>query len=273
MSYAEPSQSPSVQELLSLKDRTALIVGGAGLLGSEIAFALAEQGATVLLAGRDAGRCNHRADEIMQKVKGSRARGLSIDITDRAAIKAGVAEAARLTDGFHILVNCGWSGRKNTFESISDEDWDRDIEVSLNGVFRTVKAAAPILAARRGVILNIASMYGHVAPDPGLYDSSRFANPPSYGAAKAGVIQLTRYLATFLAPQGIRVNCISPGPFPFEATQKENPDFILRLAAKNPLKRIGRPHELKGVAALLCSDASSYMTGQNIAVDGGWTVW
>lgn len=273
MSYAEPSQSPSVQELLSLKDRTALVIGGAGLLGSEISFALAEQGATVLLAGRDAGRCNHRADEIMQKVKGARARGLSIDITDRDAIKAGVTEAARLTDGFHILVNCGWSGRKNTFESISDEDWDRDIEVSLNGVFRTVKAAAPILAARRGVILNIASMYGHVAPDPGLYDSSKFANPPSYGAAKAGVIQLTRYLATFLAPQGIRVNCISPGPFPFETTQKENPDFILRLAAKNPLKRIGKPHELKAVAALLCSDASSYMTGQNIAVDGGWTVW
>ena len=115
MSYAEPSQSPSVQELLSLKDRTALVIGGAGLLGSEIAFALAEQGATVLLAGRDAGRCNHRADEIMQKVKGARARGLSIDITDREAIKAGVAEAARLTDGFPILLKCGWSGRKNTY--------------------------------------------------------------------------------------------------------------------------------------------------------------
>jgi len=273
MSYADPTASPSLKQLLSLADRTALVVGGAGLLGSEIAFGLAELGATVLLAGRDAGKCNHRADELMRAVKGSRARGLSIDITDRESIKAGVAEAARLTGGFHILVNCGWSGRKNTFESITDEDWDRDIEVSLNGVFRTVKAAVPVLAPRRGVILNIASMYGHVAPDPGLYDSSKFANPPSYGAAKAGVIQLTKYLATFLAPQGIRVNCISPGPFPFEATQKENPEFILRLAAKNPLGRIGRPHEIKGAAALLCSDASSYMTGQNIAVDGGWTVW
>jgi NAD(P)-dependent dehydrogenase (short-subunit alcohol dehydrogenase family) len=273
MSYADPSASPTVAELLSLKGRTALVIGGAGLLGSEISFALAEQGATVLLAGRDAGRCHHRADEIMRKIPGARARGLNIDITDKASIRSGVAEAARLTDGFHILVNCGWSGRKNTFESISDEDWDRDIEVSLSGVFRTVKAAVPVLAPRRGVILNIASMYGVVAPDPGLYDSEKFANPPSYGAAKAGVVQLTKYLATFLAPQGIRVNCISPGPFPFETTQRENPEFIERLAAKNPLGRIGRPHELKAVAAVLCSDASSYMTGQNISVDGGWTVW
>ncbi|MCC7045289.1 MAG: SDR family oxidoreductase [Alphaproteobacteria bacterium] len=273
MSYADPAASPTVAALLSLKGRTALVVGGAGLLGSEISFALAEQGATVIMAGRDAGRCHHRADEIMQKVPGARARGLNMDITKPDSIRAGVAEAARLAGGFHILVNCGWSGRKNTFESITDEDWDRDIEVSLNGVFRTIKAAVSVLATRNGVILNIASMYGVVAPDPGLYDSSKFANPPSYGAAKAGVVQLTKYLATFLAPQGIRVNCISPGPFPFETTQSENPEFIKRLAAKNPLGRIGRPHELKAVAALLCSDASSYMTGQNVSVDGGWTVW
>ena len=273
MSYADPAGSPSIAELLSLKGRQALVIGGAGLLGSEICYALAELGAGLVIAGRDAGKCHHRADEIMGRIDGAQARGLSIDIMDPGSIRQGVAEAARLTGGFHILVNCGWSGRKNTFDSISDEDWNRDIEVSLNGVFRTVKAAAPVLEKQRGVILNIASMYGVVSPDPALYDATRFANPPSYGAAKAGVIQLTKYLAAFLAPQGIRVNCISPGPFPFETTQKENPEFILRLAAKNPLGRIGKPHELKAVAALLCSDASSYMTGQNIAVDGGWTVW
>ncbi|MCK6451160.1 MAG: SDR family oxidoreductase [Alphaproteobacteria bacterium] len=273
MSYVDPARSPRLAELLSLEGRAALIIGGAGLLGSEISFALAELGAAVVLAGRDGEKCRRRAAELVAAVPAARAHALAIDITRPESIRAGVAEAARLAGGFHILVNCGWSGRKNTFESISDEDWNNDIEVSLNGVFRTVKAAAPVLAERRGVILNIASMYGVVAPDPALYDSTSFANPPSYGAAKAGVIQLTRYLATFLAPQGIRVNCISPGPFPFETTQKENPGFIQRLAAKNPLGRIGRPHEIKGVAALLCSDASSYMTGQNISVDGGWTAW
>ena len=116
-------------------------------------------------------------------------------------------------------------------------------------------------------------MYGHVAPDYRLYDSDKFANPPSYGAAKAGVIQLTKYIASFLSPYGIRANCISPGPFPFETTQIENPDFIERLNAKNPQNRIGKPFELKGAAALLCSDASSYMTGQNVCVDGGWSTW
>jgi gluconate 5-dehydrogenase len=106
-----------------------------------------------------------------------------------------------------------------------------------------------------------------------MYDSERFANPPSYGAAKAGVLQLTRYLASFLSPQGIRVNAISPGPFPYESTQQENPDFIERLSAKNPLDRIGRPHEMKGAALLLCSEAGAYITGQNLCVDGGWSVW
>src|SRR5690606_30657164 len=103
--------------------------------------------------------------------------------------------------------------------------------------------------------------------------ATKFANPPSYGAAKAGVIQLTKYCASFLANDGIRINAISPGPFPFESTQKENPAFIERLSAKHPLGRIGKPHELKAVAALLCSDASSYMTGQNVCVDGGWAAW
>lgn len=148
-----------------------------------------------------------------------------------------------------------------------------DINVSLNSVFRMIKAAFPALKETCGTILNIASMYGIVAPDHRLYDGKKYANPPSYGAAKAGVLQLTRYLSSFLSPHGIRVNAISPGPFPYESTQKENPAFIERLAGKNPMNRIGKPFELKGAAALLCSDAASYITGQNISVDGGWTAW
>jgi len=270
MPYSNPASSPLLSDLFSLKGKTALVVGGAGLLGSEIAFALAECGANIIVASRDIEKCKIRASELKEKFPETNPTSLAIDISNAQSIK----DAIQSVEMIDILVNCGWSGKKNTFESITDDDWDNDIEVCLNGVFRTIKAALPHLIKSKGVVLNIASMYGHVSPDYRLYgDGTRFANPPSYGAAKAGVLQLTKYCASFLSPHGIRINAISPGPFPFEKTQQDAPDFIERLAAKNPLGRIGKPHELKAVAALLCSDASSYMTGQNICVDGGWAVW
>lgn len=274
MQYSNPESAPRLADLFSLKGRTALVVGGSGLLGGEISYAFAELGAEVIVASRNEARCGEFVSTLRQQFPGVTAHALGVDITSPASINTLLEQVGEITGGgLDILVNSGWSGRKNTFESISDEDWNNDIEVCLNGVFRTIKAAVPLLKERRGNILTIASMYGHVAPDYRMYDSERFANPPSYGAAKAGVIQLTKYLSSFLSPHGIRANCISPGPFPFESTQKENPDFIARLAAKNPLNRIGRPHELKGAAVLLCTDAGAYMTGQNLCVDGGWAVW
>lgn len=275
MQYSNPESAPRIADLFSLKGRTALIVGGSGLLGGQISYAFAELGAEIIVASRNEAACNTFLATLKQQFPHTRAHAVGVDITQPSSIEALIAKTTEITggNGLDILVNSGWSGRKNTFESISDADWNADIEVCLNGVFRTIKAATPLLKQKRGNILSIASMYGHVAPDYRMYDSERFANPPSYGAAKAGLIQLTKYLSSFLSPHGIRANCISPGPFPFESTQKENPDFIGRLAAKNPLNRIGNPHELKGAAVLLCSDAGSYMTGQNICVDGGWAVW
>lgn len=274
MPYSNPEAAPTLADLLSLKGRTALVVGGAGLLGGEISHAFAELGAELFIASRNVEKCRAFIGGLERRYPGARAHALAVDITDPASITRLLADVAAGTGGrLDILVNSGWSGRKNSFESISDADWNYDIEVCLNGVFRTVKAAVPLLKPARGNILTIASMYGHVAPDHRLYDGEKFVNPPSYGAAKAGVLQFTRYLASFLSPHGIRANCISPGPFPFESTQQENPDFIARLSAKNPLNRIGHPHELKGAAALLCSDAGSYITGQNICVDGGWAIW
>ena len=273
-----PSSSPErprrFAELFSLEGRRALVIGGAGLLGGQISAAFAELGAELIIASRDRGRCSAYVEALQAEYHGLRASALEVDITDPVSIDAMLDAAARLEGGgLDILVNSGWSGRKNTFESISDADWNLDVEVCLNGVFRTIKRAFPLLRQRRGNILTIASMYGHVAPDYRLYESEKLANPPSYGAAKAAVIQLTKYLASFLSPHGIRANCISPGPFPFESTQRENPEFIARLAEKNPLNRIGKPHELKGAAVLLCSSAGSYITGQNLCVDGGWAVW
>jgi gluconate 5-dehydrogenase len=274
MSYSKPETAPRLSELFSLNNKTALVIGGAGLLGSELSYALAELGANLIIASRDISKCQSFVDTIKKQFPENNFSALAIDISNPESIDLCLHSVTEISpQGLDILVNCGWSGRKNTFESISDEDWNLDIEVCLNGVFRTIKRFHPLLKKRKGNILNIASMYGHVAPDYRLYDNERFANPPSYGAAKAGLIQLTKYLASFLSPDGIRVNAISPGPFPFESTQKENPDFIQRLCGKNPLNRIGKPYELKGTAALLCSEAGAYITGQNICVDGGWGVW
>ena len=203
MPYSNPTSSPNLEQLFSLNGRTALITGGAGLLGSEISFALAELGGDLILASRDQARCAARAKDIVSKYPQRRCHALTLDITDTESVSACIQSATDL-GGFDILVNCSWSGNKNTFESISETDWLHDVDVSLNGVFRIIKAAFPVLRQRQGVILNIASMYGAVAPDHRLYDGKELANPPSYGASKAGVIQLTKYLASFLAPHGIR---------------------------------------------------------------------
>ena len=274
MQYSNPKNAPHLTDLLSLNGRTALIIGGSGLLGGEISYAFAEMGAEIIIASRNESHCTEFVNTLKLQFPKVVAHVLIVDITQPSSINNLMRCVGKITDGgLDILVNSGWSGNKNTFESISDKDWNNDIEICLNGVFRSIKAATPLLKKRRGNILSIASMYGHIAPDYRIYEGNNFSNPPSYGAAKAGVIQLTKYLSSFLSPQGIRVNCISPGPFPFEKTQKQNPDFITRLASKNPLNRIGYPHEIKGAAVLLCSDAGTFITGQNLCVDGGWSVW
>jgi len=265
--------SRTIFELLSLAGKTALVTGGAGYLGSEISAVLAELGANIIVASRDRAKCQTRCDEIAATLdRPVRTLALELDLLSKDSISKGVNALHDRFDAVDILVNNAWSGNKNTWESITDADWEYDIDMSLNSVFRLTKAVFPDLQKTRGVIVNIASMYGHIGPDHRIYDGKQFANPPSYGAAKAGVLQFTRYLASFLSPHGIRVNAISPGAFPHPPTQ-QHAEFMQRLAAKNPMNRIGQPHELKGAVALLCSDAGSYITGQNICVDGGWTAW
>ncbi len=265
------STSRSLQELLSLKGKTVFITGGAGHLGTAMCEALAELGANVVIASRDKTKSSAVADAVSERF-GVRASAVQLDITSPDDLEKVFALVEKEYGSLDILVNNAWSGKKNSFESISLDDWRYDIDVCLNGVFYTVKKAFPYLKKSKGVIVNIASMYGHVAPDYRMYAGTDHANPPSYGAAKAGVIQLTKYLASFLAPHGIRVNAISPGPFPFSDIVK-NEEFIGALKAKTMLNRIGSPEDLKGPVALLCSDAAGYMTGQNICVDGGWTAW
>ncbi|MDI5934155.1 SDR family NAD(P)-dependent oxidoreductase [Halomonas kalidii] len=262
----------SLHELLDLTGRTVLVSGGGGYLGSSICEVLAELGANVVVASRDSRRCRAQAESLQDVGPLGQHLGIELDVTSRTSVEGAVQSLREHYGGLDILINNAWSGRKNSWDSIDEDDWYQDIDVSLNSVFRMVKRCYPLLKERSGCIVNIASMYGHVAPDYRLYVGTDHANPPSYGAAKAGVLQFTRYLASFLSPDAIRVNAISPGAFPHSAT-RENQAFIQRLEEKVPLRRLGQPHELKGAIALLCSDAGSYVTGQNLCVDGGWAIW
>jgi NAD(P)-dependent dehydrogenase (short-subunit alcohol dehydrogenase family) len=262
----------SIFDLLSLKGRNALVTGGAGYLGTAMCETLGELGANVVIASRDGKKCEQRAAELSKRIAGVRFVPLAVNVMDSASVQACFDRIHAELGPVDILVNNAWSGNKNSWESINEKDWTYDIDMSLNSVFRVTKAGFEDLKARKGVILNITSMYGHVAPDYRMYDGKEFANPPSYGAAKAGVIQFTKYLSSFLSPHSIRVNSLSPGAYPHPATQ-EHKEFMARLSAKNPLGRIGYPDDLKGAVALLCSDAGQYMTGQNICVDGGWAAW
>jgi gluconate 5-dehydrogenase len=148
------------------------------------------------------------------------------------------------------------------------------MNIGFTATFQALQLAAHAMVPNgKGAIVNIASMYGLVSPQPNVYQSTpEFHSPPAYGAAKAALIQVTRYAACHLAPAGIRVNAISPGPFPTPAAQ-EHQEFRRELEARVPLGRIGHPAELVGALVFLLSDASSFVTGHNLIVDGGWTVW
>jgi len=245
------AERKSIKELFNLEGKTAVVTGGLGHLGEAMTETLLELGAQVVVTGPGA------PEREMPKGKVSFEQ---LDFKKEGAIKAFFQGLEKLD----ILVN-------NAVYT-NPENFEEGVEGVLSSVYECCKGAFPHMEKqKKGVIINIASMYGMVAPDWRIYEAYPPSNsPPNYGAAKAGVLQLTRYLASYWAPYGIRVNAISPGPFSHPGRPEE---FLKRLREKTMLDRIGVPEDLKGTVALLASDASSYITGQNIVVDGGWTAW
>jgi NAD(P)-dependent dehydrogenase (short-subunit alcohol dehydrogenase family) len=258
--------------LFRLDGRRAFVSGAAGHLGSAMARALGEAGAEVLINGRDRARLEALQGEL-------RDRGVDVevacfDIMDTKHVRAFFGSLDRID----VLVNNAYTGRAASMDKASPEDFEIAFKSSVTAAFEIVRAAEPALteAARaegQASVINISSMYGSIAPDPSIYGASGLDSPPFYGPAKAGILQLTRYLATHLAQKKIRVNAITPGPFPSRAIQEEKPEFIARLCDKVPMKRIGQADEIRGAVLFLASDASSYMTGATLPIDGGWTAW
>jgi NAD(P)-dependent dehydrogenase (short-subunit alcohol dehydrogenase family) len=261
----------SLKDLMNLKGKAVFITGGSGYLGTSMCEALAELGADIAIAEVNASTCS-ALTERLKKEYGVRAIGLSCNVCQPESLRDALKATADQLGGVHVLINNAYAGNKNRFETITYEEWRANVDIGLNAVFYGVREAVEYLKASKGVILNTASMYGHIAPDYRLYEGNPHAVPASYNAAKGGVLQLTRYLASFLSPFGIRVNALSPGAFP-HAWQQQDEEFARRLSAKAPLNRVGVQDDIKGAVALLCTDAGKFMTGQNICVDGGWTAW
>ncbi|WIW71082.1 SDR family oxidoreductase [Anaerosinus gibii] len=262
-----------IDNIFSLKNKTIVITGGAGHLGKAMSEALAAFGANLFIVGYDEDKNKKYAMNLKDKYKLDVCIGGNIDLKDEDSIKIQLANIIDKTGKIDILINNAAFSCAGKVENMTNDDWCKGIDGTINGVFRVTKyTLQQMIKQQYGNIINIASMYGMVAPDSRIYGNSGFNNPANYGAGKAAIIQFTKYLATTYGNKNIRANSISPGPFPSCEVQK-NKEFIKNLSSKNPLGRIGRPEDLQGIIVLLASDASSYLTGQNIAVDGGWTAW
>lgn len=250
-----------------LKSKIVVLTGGYGHLGSVMATILLKYGAKVYILGRTKSKFDLRFN------KQQSAFFVETNLESVQSIERSIREIGKKEDKIDILINNAYYGVLNHPEYMTSEEFRKGIDGGLNQYYDLIKSSIQYLkASKNGKIINISSMYGIVTPDLDIYEGrEEFLNPPNYGTAKAGVIHLSKYYAMYLGKYGINVNSVSPGPFPSEDIQKDKV-FIKRLEAKTKLKRLGKPKDLEGVILLLSSNASNYITGQNIAVDGGWTI-
>jgi len=262
-------------ELMDLRGRVAVITGGAGHLGLAFAEAVAELGARVVIVDRDADATAARA-EVVARHGGVEAIGVAVDLAEPEAA-ARVAEETRARFGrVDILVNnAAYTGDTRVpgyavpVASQTLSAWQAALRVNLDAAFALTQAlAADLATSGQGAIINIASIYGLVGPDFRLYEGTAMGNPAAYAASKGGLLQLTRYYATALAPR-VRVNAISPGG----VARGQSEAFTGRYLSRTPLGRMAIEEELKGALAYLAGDAAAYVTGHNLVVDGGFTAW
>ncbi|HEU5433055.1 MAG TPA: glucose 1-dehydrogenase [Thermomicrobiales bacterium] len=257
----------SGSRLFDLTDQTALVTGAGSGLGVVFSEALAEAGANVVCADLSLPSAAETARMLQQR--GGQALALAVDVTDEQAVAVTIARTLTRFGCLDIVVNNAGVAAAGPPEAMALADWRRVVDVNLTGVFLVARAAARemIACGRGGRIINIASILGAGASEP--------IPAAAYAATKGGVVNLTRDLAVHWAPHGIRVNALGPAYFPSAMTKDllATPEMRAEIERRTPLGRVGRPEELKGPLIFLASDASSYVTGQTLFVDGGWTAW
>lgn len=265
----------TLNELMDLSGRKALITGGAGHIGLAAAQALIELGARVAILDRDAQLCQGRVEEL-NRIRPDCALPIVCDLSDEGITRAAMREAIDVLDGLDILVHSaayvgttdipGWAV---PFAEQTVEAWDKGMKVNLTSVFVMIQEALEALSnSGHGSVIMFSSIYGMVGSDMSLYEGTKMPKVMSYSAAKAGIIQLARMFATQFGPN-LRVNSITPG-----GVLRGQPDSFRSIyESRTPLKRMAYEEDMKGAVAYLASDLSAYVTGQNIVVDGGWTAW
>ena len=275
----------SLDSLFSLEGKTAVLTGASGFLGRTFALALLANGARVVALGRSE-RLRTEAKKWADEFGADKIAVKQIDMYDAAALNDLCDSIAADERTIDVLINnahelgasTGFNVPEGSLEQASFDHWMRNLQGGVYWAVQTTqRLGVRMKEAQRGSIVNIATMYATVAPRPQLYEGTSSLNPPGYSASKAALAAFTRYTASFWGTSGVRANCISPGPFSNtedvagENAVAEDSPFVTKLKGYTVLNRIGRPIELCGALLFLASDASTYVTGQNLIVDGGWT--
>jgi len=262
-------QGGKMKDIFSIEGKVIVITGATGYLGSKMVEMLSQKGATVIVLSRDIAKAEKLCSQLKIPIK----QAFEINISDKNSIFKTIKEIHQRFVKIDILVNNAYFGVTKLFNQYNEEDWKESFEGIVVSVDMMTQAVIPYMKENsKSRIINISSMYGIVSPNPDVYSTEEMINPLSYGVAKAGVIQYTKYSAMMLAKNNITVNTVSYGPFPNINTVKDK-TFLNKLAKKTFLNRIGNPEEVVSAIYFLSLDESSYITGQNIIVDGGWTSW
>lgn len=266
-------------ERFNLSGKTVIVTGGTGILGSRYCRYLAEAGARVIISDLDQAKCNALAEEVSE-ITGTMAIGAAVDLSDENSVVQWAIEVIKKCQRVDVLINNAATKSPHFFaplEEFSLEDWNKVMSVNVTGLFLASREIGRHMAEQgRGNIINISSIYGIVGPDQRIYEGSWYEQmggaintPLIYSASKGAVVAMTRYMATYWGAKGIRTNTLTPGG----VSSGQNKTFDEKYSAKVPLGRMADADEMVGALLFLASDASSYVNGQNLIVDGGWTAW
>ena len=247
----------SYQKLMSLEGKNIVVCGGSGLIGREVVKACAEFGANVINADLKP------TDEDKNFVE--------FDLSTQQSVQLGLSAILEKVDGIDGWVNMAYPRNKDwgqPLEEVTQESWDWHLSSHLGGYFWINQAVLDHMKDNeKGALVNCASIYGVLGPNFHVYEELNMTNPPAYAAIKGAIVNMTRYMATYYGKSGVRVNCVSPGGI----EDGQDPTFIDRYNSLTPLGRMGKPEEIAVACSYLLSDASSYITGQNLMIDGGWS--